>query len=591
VCNSMPTFVVLVALLFSSVVFERASQHVFQQAIAQTTDAANESVLIDEFELEQHNSIPEQELSASLLSELLVFNLALYENQWKLGLSHVKAAAFESKDPRLAKAAAVLAVQNKDYVTGLEMAEFWLRLQPDAEDGLDLLIMSQVNQGLVDDAITVLQSKDALSTDNIDQTVREIAGLVVQQSNGSAALDLVAKILALHPDSAQVNLSAAYVAGALGDKQLAADRLDRALEIKPGWESAALSKAELIAGADYNETRILFLQDYLTEYPESVAMRTLYAAELARARKLDAALSEISFVLELESRNVQALTYAALISAQLGNSENAQKYYRRVNDLEPNNEDALLALGRAAESESQYVSAQKYYAQIASDKNYLYAQTRLAIISAAQDQVDEAVELLNMVDPATEQEFVEIAMTRHYILLQALRLEEALGYINDSLLYLPGDARLLYARALVAAEMRDLKLAESDFKAVLLAQPKNADALNAYGYTLADQTERYQEAKALIERALLLQPNSAHILDSYGWVMYRLGELSVAREYLSRAYDIWPEVEIGVHLAEVLWVKGDQEQALEIWKDAYEKDPQSPLLATTLERFSVSLDD
>ena len=58
-------------------------------------------------------------------------------------------------------------------------------------------------------------------------------------------------------------------------------------------------------------------------------MRTLYAAELARARKLDAALSEISFVLELESRNVQALTYAALISAQLGNSENAQKYYRR----------------------------------------------------------------------------------------------------------------------------------------------------------------------------------------------------------------------------------------------------------------------
>ena len=88
-----------------------------------------------------------------------------------------------------------------------------------------------------------------------------------------------------------------------------------------------------------------------------------------------------------------------------------------------------------------------------------------------------------------------------------------------------------------------------------------------------------------------MQPNSAHILDSYGWVMYRLGELSVAREYLSRAYDIWPEVEIGVHLAEVLWVKGDQEQALEIWKDAYEKDPQSPLLATTLERFSVSLDD
>ena len=547
VSDSMPTLIVLSALLFSSVVFERTSEFVFQQAIAQSSnesDEPSESALVNGFELAQSHGVPKQELSTSLLSDLLVFNLALYENQWKLGLAHVRAAALESKDPRLAKATAVLAVQNNDYITGLEMSEF-----------------------------------------------REIAGLVVQQSNGSAALDLVARILALHPDSAQVNLSAAYVAGALGDKQLATDRLDKALEIRPGWESAALSKAELIAGADYNETRILFLQDYLAEYPDSVAMRTLYAAELARARKLEAALSEISFVLELESRNVQALTYAALISAQLSDSKNAQKYYRRVVDIEPNNEDALLALGRAAESEGQYVTAKKYYAEVASDENYLYAQTRLAIIAAAQEQVDEAVELLNIVDPSTEEEFVEIALTRHYVLLQARRFEEALGYINDSLLYLPDDTRLLYARALVAAEMHDLRLAESDFKTVISAQRKHADALNAYGYTLADQTQRYQEAKALIEQALLLQPNSAHILDSYGWVMYRLGELSVAREYLSRAYDIWPEVEIGVHLAEVLWVKGDQEKALQIWKEAYKKDPKSPLLSDTLERFSVSLDD
>lgn len=50
-------------------------------------------------------------------------------------------------------------------------------------------------------------------------------------------------------------------------------------------------------------------------------------------------------------------------------------------------------------------------------------------------------------------------------------------------------------------------------------------ALNALGYTLADRTTRYSEAKALIDKAHQLTPDDPAILDSLGWVNYRLGNL------------------------------------------------------------------
>ncbi|MEZ5576806.1 MAG: hypothetical protein R3F44_14740 [Candidatus Competibacteraceae bacterium] len=42
---------------------------------------------------------------------------------------------------------------------------------------------------------------------------------------------------------------------------------------------------------------------------------------------------------------------------------------------------------------------------------------------------------------------------------------------------------------------------ERDLRAILASDPKNGQALNALGYTLADRTDRYQEALGYIEQA------------------------------------------------------------------------------------------
>ena len=109
------------------------------------------------------------------------------------------------------------------------------------------------------------------------------------------------------------------------------------------------------------------------------------------------------------------------------------------------------------------------------------------------------------------------------------------------------------------------------------------------GYTLADQTERYEEARDLIAKALEIKPDAAYILDSMGWVLYRLNDYPKALEHLQKAYDLTDEVEIASHLGEVLWVSGEQQKALEVWQKALNAEPSSPVLKDTLQRFDVSL--
>jgi tetratricopeptide (TPR) repeat protein len=114
------------------------------------------------------------------------------------------------------------------------------------------------------------------------------------------------------------------------------------------------------------------------------------------------------------------------------------------------------------------------------------------------------------------------------------------------------------------------------------------DALNALGYTLADQTDRLEEAKSYIEEALTLKPDSPAILDSMGWVEYRLGNLPQALQYLEQATEISPDAEIASHLGEVLWVMGDRERALKVWNEANQRDPDNRFVQPTMTRLGAT---
>ena len=141
---------------------------------------------------------------------------------------------------------------------------------------------------------------------------------------------------------------------------------------------------------------------------------------------------------------------------------------------------------------------------------------------------------------------------------------------------------------MLAEKRNDLAQMEQDLRLIIQREPDNAMALNALGYTLADRTTRYSEARDLIQKAHSLNPDDPAILDSLGWVNYRLGNLSEAETYLRKALERFPDHEVAAHLGEVLWAQGKQSEARKVWATALQSQPDSAVLRDTMLRLTGS---
>jgi tetratricopeptide (TPR) repeat protein len=58
-------------------------------------------------------------------------------------------------------------------------------------------------------------------------------------------------------------------------------------------------------------------------------------------------------------------------------------------------------------------------------------------------------------------------------------------------------------------------------------------------------------------------------------------------EHLQKAYDMNPDAEIAAHLGEVLWQKGQQDEAKAIWEKALSADPKNEVLLVITNKFKT----
>jgi tetratricopeptide (TPR) repeat protein len=130
----------------------------------------------------------------------------------------------------------------------------------------------------------------------------------------------------------------------------------------------------------------------------------------------------------------------------------------------------------------------------------------------------------------------------------------------------------------------DLEGSERDLRSIIEIKPDDARALNHLGYMLANQTNRYDEALQLLERAITLNPGDPATTDSLAWAQYKLGRYDEALANIRRAFAAFPDPEVASHMGEILWAMGRREEALAVWERALEEAPNDPLVTEAMER-------
>ena len=529
---------------------------------------------------------PKIALSENLLYKLLLAEIAGHRGMLDISIENYLDLAHDTRDHRIVERVARIAVYARDDDSALDAARLWVELDPRNPDPHQVLAIMKLRAGDLETATQHLQDIFAYSEGETDEKLWMIANLLGSEKNKDAVLDVMERLVVSQDNSPGALYAFAHVAARLEDLERARELLENTLVLAPDNDNAALSYLSILQRLDRKQEALSWLEQELARRGgNDFNLRLAFARLLMEVRQFDRALEQFELLVAREPENIDVVYALGLLYLQGSRLDEAETLFKKLSSLEHLTDTANYYLGRISEEKRLFDEAGAWYQGVHKGEHYFDAQVRLAMLLAREGQVDEARNHLQSIRPASGQQALVVIQAEGDLLIQAQRYEEAIAVYSEAL---DGghNPDLLYARAMVAEKIGRLDILEEDLRTILEQDPENAMALNALGYTLADSTDRHEEAYELIKKALELRPTDFYILDSMGWVLYRLGRLDEAIEYLRKALSIRQDPEIAAHLGEVLWVRGEREQAKEVWETALQQTPDDTRLLDVIERFN-----
>jgi tetratricopeptide (TPR) repeat protein len=497
-------------------------------------------------------------------------------------------AAMESDDPAIAARATRIALAAQAWQHASMAADRWVLLQPENIDARQtaarsmLIVGDYVGAELHLDGIIKQMASDQgrawalvtgllTSASNVEKTAKILDRLISENGAGENADAIFARsqftarngqleeakrmveaAIALNPDRAEFHAWAGRLAVNLQQEPEALDYYHKAWELRPESQQIAMAYAELLK----RNGQVDSAQDVLSGLTDTPMSR----------------FARIAFALDSDRRSLAEEIYAGFADADY-----------------PDDSERAFQAGQAAELLELTRDAANWYEQVERGERALVAALRRAFLSAELGELDSARKQLARLRLQHDSAIVkESYLAESEILVDADLADQSFQLLSSALEAIPMDPQLLYGRAMVAVQLDRFEDAELDLRLIIDADPQNAAALNALGYTLADRVGRYEEAESLIRAAYELQPEEASIIDSMGWVAFRLGRLEEAEQYLRQALERDNNPEIAAHLGEVLWVLERQEEALSIWNDALSVQPENEVLIETMQRLKAN---
>lgn len=554
-----------------------------------TTDTASNGISDAESETEAiPENLPDVELSPDLMYKLMLSDIALQQSNNELALAALVDSAIETRDPRLAAQATRLAVIANQFPTAIQMGMLWQELSPDNVDVYQTLGNLLVVEKQPERAVVYYSKALSLADEESrSKLLKQISSTLIRYGSQMQALALIEQLAKEYPDSADVALAHASVASKLKEYEVANSAIDRTLELDPDSDDAAVFKFSLLVLQSKDRDAEQFANSYLKQHPQSLVLRTVLARYYIESNKLDEAEKEYLIIHRQDETSVIAPMALALIRMDKKQYTDATVYLEKVLELQPSNDLARIYLGDIATLQNRFDDAIQWYRSVTSAEQLFTARLRLVDAVKQRDGVDAALRELEAMHPESPQQQVDLILLENELLIEAGRDDEALELVNDALTDNPDNIDLLYARAMIAARREDVAGLEKDLLRVLEIKPGHVQSLNAYGFTLADLTDRYKEAYSLISAAHKQKPNDPFILDSMGWIEFKRGNYAEAEAYLRRALAKRNDPEIAYHLTEVLLAAGKTREARKVWTAASKDFPDDKKLQTLSEKIST----
>ena len=522
------------------------------------------------------------------IGDVMAGEFALQRGDLSAAARYYLLAASVSNDPGLAGRATRIALLGNEPTLAGRALQRWRTLAPESPamraSAIRLALGQGEHESAMDDARALLAQPDADGFTQVLVALAEATGddAVIARSVLRELFDQ-----ALFPDEFQAWLRVANLARRLDDRGFSDRVIEAGLRRFPQDPRARILQASRLREAGDREAAKATLRELIAAGELDPALRRSAASELALA-------GEPRLAADLLARGPQDIASLGQRAAWLlADQDRAalQALYAEARRAEQDQPDAArrLLLGHLAEALSLWLDAERWYRGVTEGEGRDLALIRLSRTQAVQGRLDAALETLHELQAS---ETADGERVRDSYLAEAELLEangrgaQALAALDRGLAIFEGDPVLLYGRAMAHERADDVDQALVDLRRIIDDNPRDAHALNAYGYTLADRRGDYAGALPWVKRAHDIEPGSAAILDSLGWIELRLGRRAEGLVLLQRAWGLMRDAEIAAHLGEALWLAGRKDEARAIWGEGTAIDPENRALRKALERFT-----
>ena len=539
------------------------------------------------------NAAPVDELTPEVLYRILVGDVAMQRGDAALAARAYFEAAKEARDPVLARRATEIALFARQRTLALEAAKLWQQLDPKA-DRARQMVASLAIAGVGTDLKAELQRvliEAAANDKSLGEAFLQINQALASQTDKAAAFRMVQDLAKPYPKvpEAWFAIALAGYNTKLTDPAIATaaqSAADRALELKPGWDRAALLKADILAKGS-PEAAIAFMKEFLAGTPDARAVSGALAQLYVEQKRYGDARAIFQRLWDEEPEDREFEFAVAAISMQMKDYATAQRLLEDLDKAGYGDKGVVpFYLAQLAEETKRYDEAISRYREVTEGDRAWLAKLRIGAMMAKKGDLAGARSYLAGLQAESAERRVELAQAEAQLMRDAGDYKGAYAILTAALERQADSADLLYDVAMVAEKLDRIDEVEARLKRLIELKPDNAQALNALGYTLVDRTPRTAEGLKLIEKALQIAPDDPFILDSMGWANYRMGNLDDSEKFLRRAFGDQADPEIAAHLGEVLWAKGERDRANEIWQSQLKASPENPVLNETMRRLA-----
>lgn len=526
---------------------------------------------------------PAQELTPDLLYDLMLAEIALQRKDYSLAFEKYYNAAKKTRDSRLAKKATRVTLFSKNDDQTFQSVKLWSEIQPDNIDVQQIYASSLISKKEDEQAIIYLQKVISLS-EEFDEGFKRAISILEPVEERERATRLFTQFSKPYENRLIVKLYRAKLEYKHGDYQAAEGYLNQVLIANPDYLDALLLKVDLLKKQKHYMQAIQALEKIVAKLPDNTGLRLELARMLVENKFYDQAYPHVKILAEQEL-SPEVLFAISLLAIEMDKLDDGRQYLERLHAHRLYASEAAYFIGQLEAGRENYKEAENWFKRVRHGKYTFEAYLGLAIVYSQQKKFDQAFKLLDHSKASTDKQSIDVLQIKAEVYAQAKNYTKAYEVYTEALSLSPDNHDLLYGRGMLAEKFDRIDLLEKDMHAILASNPKDNQALNALGYTLADRTERYQEAFEYIERALKINPEDVATLDSMGWVLYKMGKLQEGIKYLKKAYDRDPDPEIAAHYGEVLWELGDIQKAQTVWTKALKKNPEHQILIRTTSRY------